>query len=268
MKTIELTRGFVAVVDDEDFERLSKFRWTVLMNRGGRPYARRAVGGGRCRYMSADIIEGRDGLVLTYLDGDGLNNRRSNIALKSRRDLAAEAAARDRDMRADLERGLATEEDAPRRRPEWPKEDRISRFCHRCEKETEWLPRRIRGVIKQHACRDCVLRVSKEGQRARRTKVLNHYGHRCACCGEGRREFLAIDHIAGGGERLRRRIGGGRRRQGPSELCGWLLRHNFPEGYQLLCHNCNQAKGSFGLCPHARERAAQVDPTRPVVSSR
>jgi len=75
---------------------------------------------------------------------------------------------------------------------------------------------------------------------------------KCACCGEGHIEFLAIDHIDGTGSEERERLGlkGGR---------GWyrhLKKSGFPPGYRVLCHNCNCALGFYGYCPHEREHQA------------
>jgi len=81
---------------------------------------------------------------------------------------------------------------------------------------------------------------------ANRKKVFDHYGYRCQCCGEATPEFLCIDHILGGGERHRKIIGSG-------NLYKWLIQNKYPEGYQVLCHNCNMAKGSYGVCPHKIE---------------
>lgn len=67
----------------------------------------------------------------------------------------------------------------------------------------------------------------------------------CACCGETEYEFLAIDHIAGGGRRHKAAIG--KRGNG---FIRWLARRSFPSGYRVLCHNCNCARGFYGFCPH------------------
>lgn len=45
----------------------------------------------------------------------------------------------------------------------------------------------------------------KPRQRAR-WFVIHAYGGACACCGESREPFLAIDHIAGGGNKHRKEI--------------------------------------------------------------
>lgn len=76
----------------------------------------------------------------------------------------------------------------------------------------------------------------------------------CSCCGETQVIFLTLDHIDGNGAAHRRSIG----------LCGvtnpkgtktafqyWLKRNDFPDGFQVLCWNCNWAK-SHGGCPHQK----------------
>src|ERR1039457_3298548 len=65
----------------------------------------------------------------------------------------------------------------------------------------------------------------------------------CACCGEWRLNFLGMDHMNGGGAAHRREIGRG-------NITHWLTKNNFPKGFQVLCHNCNLAKGFYGHCPH------------------
>lgn len=77
-----------------------------------------------------------------------------------------------------------------------------------------------------------------------REKVLNHYGAECVCCGENRIEFLTIDHIDGGGNKHRKRVN--------QNFYFWLLKNNFPNGYRVLCMNCNHSLGQYGYCPHKR----------------
>lgn len=73
--------------------------------------------------------------------------------------------------------------------------------------------------------------------------VLEHYGNTCACCGESNTKFLSIDHINGGGEKHREQIG--------RKINGWLVKNNFPKGFQTLCFNCNWGKHiNGGVCPH------------------
>lgn len=94
----------------------------------------------------------------------------------------------------------------------------------------------------------------KSYRRALRARVLLAYGGErpaCACCGESIVEFLAIDHIHGGGNAHRRSIGS----NCGASIYKWLERNGFPDGFQILCHNCNFAKSKHGGCPHLRMRA-------------
>lgn len=78
-------------------------------------------------------------------------------------------------------------------------------------------------------------------------KVIDAYGGKCACCGENTIEFLTVDHINNDGAEDRK--GNGNKLGG--KLYRWLIKNNFPQGmYQILCYNCNCAKGFFGYCPH------------------
>jgi len=83
-------------------------------------------------------------------------------------------------------------------------------------------------------------------QEKQRKIVLEHYGgekSHCSCCGEEHLEFLTIDHINGGGNKHREEIGQG-------GLYRWLIKNNFPDGFRILCLNCNWSIGIRGYCPH------------------
>lgn len=84
----------------------------------------------------------------------------------------------------------------------------------------------------------------KAWHKRQKMEVLTHYGLRCACCGDTTIEFLSLDHIEGGGNKHRKSIGGG------ANLYRWIVKNNFPEGFQVLCFNCNLSKGFYGRCPH------------------
>lgn len=81
-------------------------------------------------------------------------------------------------------------------------------------------------------------------------EVIREYGGRCICCGEDTYEFLTIDHIHGGGAEHARQL---RAEKVGRNMYRWLKRHGYPkDNFQLLCMNCNFAKGKYGVCPHAR----------------
>ena len=59
-------------------------------------------------------------------------------------------------------------------------------------------------------------------------------------------DFLAIDHIAGrtqmDSEPKLVKLGYSSKLEG-SSLQKWIIKNNFPEGFQILCQNCNFSKG-------------------------
>lgn len=84
-KEIPLTKGFVAIVDDEDYELLNERFWCVYQNiRCPSPYAitrtlERDGVPGRLIYMHRYIMDCAEGLTVDHINGDGLDNRRSNL---------------------------------------------------------------------------------------------------------------------------------------------------------------------------------------------
>lgn len=90
--------------------------------------------------------------------------------------------------------------------------------------------------------------MKKENQRNyyRRVKekLLNHYGNRCACCGETEEAFLTIDHVNGNGSLERKQY------RTTVQMGVSIIRRGFPSDYQILCFNCNNGKRRTGVCPH------------------
>ncbi len=96
-----------------------------------------------------------------------------------------------------------------------------------------------------------------------RKEVLAHYSNgipKCACCGEQTLLFLTVDHMNGGGREERQRLN----RYG-WRFYQWLRDEGFPAGYQVLCFNCNAAKGFWGECPHRRLEAIVQEPAKTVI---
>ena len=79
-------------------------------------------------------------------------------------------------------------------------------------------------------CKPCSYRSVKAGNERLRLEVLAHYSGgtmRCACCGQDKVPFLALDHIEGNGATDREEIGGG------ASFYRWLKQNRFPPGLSL-----------------------------------
>lgn len=102
--------------------------------------------------------------------------------------------------------------------------------------------------------------------------AFDAYGGRvCVCCQETHLEFLTIDHIVPRSAAKQRRTREGvrdgegvksfRERSGRNskgqDLYRWMKAEGYPEGFRVLCVNCNFARGQHGICPHEAERLTQ-----------
>lgn len=82
-RTIQLTQGLVTVVDAEDYDFLSQWRW-YANKRPHTFYAIRSTqteNGNRCVRMHSLILGTPKGLCSDHRNGNGLDNRRSNLRI-------------------------------------------------------------------------------------------------------------------------------------------------------------------------------------------
>jgi hypothetical protein len=86
-------------------------------------------------------------------------------------------------------------------------------------------------------------KANRKDQYKRRRGHIKSYGSCCERCGETRWEFLAVDHVSGGGTLERSQHGKG------DGLLRARKRQGYPSGYRILCHNCNFSLGKYGYCP-------------------
>jgi hypothetical protein len=136
------------------------------------------------------------------------------------------------------------------------------RKCLGCGEEKpatlEYFEKHRRGRKQLHPrCRECEAERSRAKRETLRMEVFKHYSDgdvRCVCCGESEMVFLALDHVDGGGNEHRRSLTG-RNTGGGLQVLYWIKRNDFPEGFQVLCHNCNMAKAFYGVCPHQKGEA-------------
>src|SRR6267142_5154280 len=70
-------------------------------------------------------------------------------------------------------------------------------------------------------------------------------GYICKCCEITEKSVLCLDHIENDGYKNRKEIG----YRGGIGVYLWIVRNNFPSGFQVLCYNCNQSKRiNGGIC--------------------
>jgi len=89
-------------------------------------------------------------------------------------------------------------------------------------------------------------------QRARYEAIAMYGGPICVCCGETEYEFLTIDHINGGGQKHRKMLGG-------RFISVWLRKNGYPDGFRILCMNCNFVHRFGRACPHERPNHMSVE---------
>jgi hypothetical protein len=78
LKEIELTKGKVAFVDDDDFEKLTKVSW--YYNTSG--YACNKGGlSDKVVYMHRFIMNCPDDMIVDHIDGNKLNNQKENLRI-------------------------------------------------------------------------------------------------------------------------------------------------------------------------------------------
>ncbi len=91
-------------------------------------------------------------------------------------------------------------------------------------------------------CIKCKTRRAQAQRKVKTEAFLAYGGFVCKCCGETEEAFLCIDHINNDGNIHRKTF------RGP--IYRWLKTHGYPEGFQVLCANCNMGKKMKGQCPH------------------
>ena len=124
------------------------------------------------------------------------------------------------------------------------------------KKRANWAKHKIRN-------RPRVNKRTNELHHEKKEIVYTHYSKKlsnsdvscCNCCGYVGIKFLTVDHIIPKREMEKDpkmiEMGFKAKRTG-HPLNQWLITNNFPKGFQILCWNCNFAKGVLGKCPHQK----------------
>ena len=84
-REVQLTQGYVALVDDEDYDRVvAAGPWHILNGSGDLIYAKhslRSDGSNQALRLHRFILNAPAGQQVDHINGDGLDNRRSNLRL-------------------------------------------------------------------------------------------------------------------------------------------------------------------------------------------
>jgi hypothetical protein len=132
--------------------------------------------------------------------------------------------------------------------PEPRNTDKLDSYCRSCRANKRKLfrvnnPEKVKAKTKEiyYKHQDVLMEKAKNGHKNTKLEVFTRYSNgtpTCKQCGFSDLRALSIDHINGGGLKHRRLLG----ISGGSGFYHWLKRNNYPEGYQVLCMNCQYIK--------------------------
>jgi len=87
MREIPLSQGKFALVDDEDFERINKFKWYASRKINDFYAVRNMLVSEtkKSKLMHRHIIDVPEGLEIDHINGNGLDNRKENLRIVNHR---------------------------------------------------------------------------------------------------------------------------------------------------------------------------------------
>ena len=81
MKEIFLTQGYITIIDDDDYEMVSKYKW-YARKCGNILYASRCIkrnGVKTTLPLHCAILGYKQGYIIDHINGNGLDNRKENL---------------------------------------------------------------------------------------------------------------------------------------------------------------------------------------------
>jgi hypothetical protein len=81
MKEIQLTKGKVALVDDEYYEWLNQWKWNYLLGGYAVRHTSRITSDHRIVYMHRVILNTPEGMYTDHINHNKLDNRRCNLRI-------------------------------------------------------------------------------------------------------------------------------------------------------------------------------------------
>jgi len=120
---------------------------------------------------------------------------------------------------------------------------------------------KYRNHQKEHRNRHLkkVRRQQKESKQRLKLLCMEAYGGPvCVCCGETCMDMLNIDHINEDGSYHRKNLN--KHGNAGCSTYHWLKANDFPDGFQVLCYNCNISKHRNGICSHQLNKGSETIP--------
>lgn len=78
---LALQHGQTALVDDEDYEKVSVYKWSAIWHRNTKRYQVRGYVNGRMTGIHRVIMDAPANLHVDHINGDPMDNRRCNLRL-------------------------------------------------------------------------------------------------------------------------------------------------------------------------------------------
>lgn len=118
-------------------------------------------------------------------------------------------------------------------------------LCNNCNYLKEYI--RIQYKPKSQTKYAITIRNQRHNIRLQTLYWYSNGSMQCDCCNNDDIRLLTIDHINGGGKQhvIKDNI---------TNLYEYLYYNNYPDGYKVLCWNCNKSYGQYGYCPHEFEQ--------------
>ena len=130
-------------------------------------------------------------------------------------------------------------------RREWPNGYQV--LCYNCNMIKEKSRSKEKEKVKPHTVK--YRKSTKKSRYDLKLEVFSTLSNgkpKCTCCGYKKIDGLSVDHIHG--RKNTKHLEG----LSSDALYRYVKKEGYPSEYQVLCLNCNAAKGHHKICPHQK----------------